>query len=80
VRAARRAAPPGVLEARLGLLGLERDDHDSRYTSPLLRVRASLPVPLVRGAPAGFDRSIVNYFIVVASDTAVPLRAEDPTS
>jgi hypothetical protein len=31
-------APPGTLETRLGLLRVEREDHDSRYTAPLLRV------------------------------------------
>lgn len=31
-------APPGVLETRLGLLRVEREDDDSRYQSPLLRV------------------------------------------
>lgn len=36
---------PGVVEARLGLLRVERDDHDSRYTSPLLR----LNLGVVRG-------------------------------
>jgi hypothetical protein len=31
-------APPGVLETRLGLLRLEREDHENAYTTPLLRV------------------------------------------
>jgi hypothetical protein len=31
-------APPGVLETRVGLLRVEREDHRDRYTSPLLRV------------------------------------------
>jgi hypothetical protein len=31
-------AAPGVVEARVGLVRVERDDHDSRYTSPLLRL------------------------------------------
>jgi hypothetical protein len=35
-------APPGVLETRLGLLRVERADHESRYTSPLLRVNLGL--------------------------------------
>lgn len=36
-------APPGVLETRLGLVRVEREDHASRYTSPLLRVNLGLP-------------------------------------
>jgi hypothetical protein len=31
-------APPGTLEARLGLIRVEREEHDNRYASPLLRV------------------------------------------
>jgi hypothetical protein len=31
-------APAGVVEARVGLLRAEREDGDTRYTSPLLRV------------------------------------------
>jgi hypothetical protein len=36
-------APPGTLETRLGLLRVEREDHDSHYTSPLLRVNLGIP-------------------------------------
>jgi hypothetical protein len=31
-------APPGTLETRVGLLRLEREDHENAYTTPLLRV------------------------------------------
>jgi len=36
------AAPPGVLETRLGLLRVEREDHDNRYVSPLLRLNLGI--------------------------------------
>ncbi len=36
-------AAPGKLEVRLGLLGIERDDNDNAYSSPLLRVNLGLP-------------------------------------
>jgi hypothetical protein len=36
-------AEPGALEVRLGLLRVEREDHDNAYSSPLLRVNLGLP-------------------------------------
>ena len=35
-------APPGRLELRAGLLRAEREDHDTRYTTPLLRVNLGI--------------------------------------
>ncbi len=36
-------AEPGQLEVRLGLLGVEREDDDNAYSSPLLRANLGLP-------------------------------------
>ncbi len=36
-------AEPGQLEVRLGLLGIEREDDDNAYSSPLLRANLGLP-------------------------------------
>lgn len=36
-------AEPGKLEVRLGLLGVEREDDDNGYSSPLLRINLGLP-------------------------------------
>jgi hypothetical protein len=36
-------APAGTLETRLGLVRVEREDHENRYTAPLLRVNLGLP-------------------------------------
>jgi hypothetical protein len=35
-------AEPGTLEVRVGLVRVEREDHDDTYTSPLLRVNLGL--------------------------------------
>ena len=36
-------AEPWTLEARIGLLEIEREDHQNAYTSPLIRLNFGLP-------------------------------------